>query len=86
MVVLADSYVDWASMWKILAISVAAGAGLVMVYSIGLLALSASGYVRRGDHEASGRRNVAALVAAAICLLVVAAGVAYGISVIFDKS
>lgn len=85
MVVLADSYVDWASMWKILVISVAAGAGLVTIYSIGLLALSASGYLRGGDEGASTRRNVAALVAAAICLLVVAAGAVYGIRVIFTK-
>ncbi len=48
MSVLADStsYVDWPSMWKILGISIAAGAGLVTVYSVGLLALSASGYLR----------------------------------------
>ena len=85
MVVLADSYVEWSSMWKILVISVAAGAGLVTIYSIGLLALSASGYLRRGDEEASTRRNVAALVAATICLLVVAAGAVYGIRVIFTK-
>ncbi len=84
--VLADSYVEWASMWKILVISIAAGAGLVTVYSIGLLALSASGYLRRGDTEqAAPRRNVVALVAAATCLLVVAAGAAYGIRVIFTK-
>jgi hypothetical protein len=54
MTVLADStsYVDWPSMGKILLISIAAGAGLVTVYSVGLLALSASGYLRgTGAHD-----------------------------------
>ncbi len=48
-----SSYVDWSSMWKILAISLGAGAGLVAVYAIGLLALSASGYLR-GTSAADG--------------------------------
>jgi ABC-type nickel/cobalt efflux system permease component RcnA len=86
MTVLADStYVDWSSMGKILLISIAAGAGLVSVYSLGLLALSASGYVRREDDASQPQRNVLALVAAVICLCVVVAAAIYGIRVIFEK-
>ncbi|MGX7678753.1 hypothetical protein ACSMXN_07625 [Jatrophihabitans sp. DSM 45814] len=83
------SYVDWGSMGKILLISIIAGAGLVTVYSVGMLALSKSGYVHAIDEgSAAGepvRRNMAALVAAGFCGLIVAAGVAYGIYEIFAK-
>ena len=88
MTVLADSssYVDWTSMWKILLISVGAGAGLVAVYSLGLLALSASGYLRSGDESGpAARHNAVALAAGALCLAIVAAGAVYGIHVIFTK-
>ncbi len=86
MTVLADSsYVDWPSLWKILLISIGAGAGLVTVYSVGLLALSVSGYLRRGDEPAPHRRNVLALAAAVICLAIVAAAAAYGIHVMLAK-
>jgi hypothetical protein len=85
MTVLATTYVDWASMWKILVISVLAGAGLVTVYSLGLRALSASGYLRGSDEQPQGRRNALALVGAAGCLLIVVASAIYGIHVIFTK-
>jgi hypothetical protein len=83
--VLATTYVDWPSMWKILIISVIAGAGLVTVYSLGLRALSASGYLRGDDDSAQSGRSIVALIVAALCLLVVVAAAAYGIHVIFAK-
>jgi hypothetical protein len=83
--VLADSYVDWASMWKILVISVCVGAGLVTVYAVGLRALSASGYLRVGEDQAQPKRNAFVLVAAIICIAIVAAGALYGLNVMFDK-
>jgi hypothetical protein len=85
MAVLADSYVDWSSMGKILLISICAGAGLVTIYSIGLMALSASGYMRTSDGQASERHNVAALIGACLCLVVVVGAAIYGIQVMFDK-
>ncbi len=87
MTVLADSsYVDWPSMWKILLISIGAGAGLVTVYSVGLLALSASGYLPRGEEQADApRRNVALLITAVICVAVVVAAAGYGIHVMLEK-
>jgi hypothetical protein len=84
MVAASTKYVDWSSMWKILVIGIVAGAGLVAVYSLGLVALSASGYLR-GDGDRPAHRNVLALAAAVVCALVVVAGVAYGIREIFNK-
>ncbi len=84
MTVLADPYVDWASMWQILLISVGAGAGLVTIYAVGLLALSASGYLRPREATAASR-HVSALVAAVLCLVVVVGAAVYGIHVIFAK-
>ena len=99
MSVLADStsYVDWPSMWKILLISVGAGAGLVAVYALGIRALSASGYLRGDDgdtgtgaHAASHgtttrQRNVLALLAAVLCLAIVVGAAVYGIHVMLAK-
>jgi hypothetical protein len=98
--VLADStsYVDWASMGKILLISIAAGAGLVTIYALGLLALSASGYLRGNtddtaaapahaapDAAVSHRHNILALLAAVLCAAVVVAAAVYGIHVMLAK-
>ena len=79
------SYVDWSSMWKILVIGLGAGAGLAVVYSLGLVALSASGYLPSGTTGTKPPRNAFALAGAIVCLLVVLAAAAYGISVIFTK-
>jgi hypothetical protein len=79
------SYVDWSSMWKILVIGLGAGAGLAVVYSLGLVALSASGYLPSGTTGTKPQRNAFALAGAIVCLLVVLAAAAYGISVIFTK-
>jgi hypothetical protein len=83
--VLASSYVDWASMGKILLISVVVGAGGVTVYAIGLRALSVSGYLHQEGDEPGQPRRVALLVVAVICLVVVVAAAVYGIHVMFAK-
>jgi hypothetical protein len=80
-----SGYVDWSSMWKILVISIVAGAGMVTVFSIGMVALSASGYLRGETDGASVGRHVLPLVVCVICGLIVVAGVVYGIHVIFTK-
>ena len=79
-------YVDWSSMWKILVISIAAGAGLVTVFSIGMVALSASGYVRSGGRKSpQPAHHVLPLVVCVVCGLIVLAGVGYGVHTIFTK-
>jgi hypothetical protein len=79
------SYVDWSSMWKILAIGLGAGAGLTLIYSLGLVALSASGYMHTGATGTKPQRNIVALVGSLFCLVIVLAAAGYGISVIFEK-
>jgi hypothetical protein len=83
--VIAASYVDWSSMWKILVIGLGAGAGLTLVYSLGLVALSASGYMHSGATGTKPQRNLLAFVGALFCLVIVLAAAGYGISVIFSK-
>jgi hypothetical protein len=82
---IAASYVDWSSMWKILVIGLCAGAGLTLVYSLGLVALSASGYLHSEANGTKPQRNLLALVGALFCLVIVLAAAGYGISVIFSK-
>ena len=71
------SYVTWKAMWEILVIGLVAGAGLTAVFSVGLVALNLS----RSD----GSRNMVGWALAGLCFLVVLAGIAYGISVMFTK-
>jgi len=77
-----SSYVDWSAMGEILGIGLLAGAGLVAVFSFGLVFLSHSGYEAGTD---TVRRNPFVLIAAAICFLIVVGGVAYGIDVMLAK-
>jgi hypothetical protein len=80
-----SGYVDWSSMWKILVISILAGAGLASVFSVGLVALSASGYMRGSSDGASVPHRVLPLVVCVLCGLIVVAAAVYGIHVIFTK-
>lgn len=80
---LASGYVDWSGLGQILGIGLLAGAGLVAVFSFGLVALSLSGY-ERGTGSAT-TRNPMMLTGALLCFLVVLGGVAYGINVMLAK-
>ena len=69
-------------------ISIVAGAGLVTVFAIGLLALSASGYIRDAEAQQTDavvRRNVPALAVAVVCAVIVILAVIYGLHEIFVK-
>ncbi len=86
--VTAASYVDWGSMWKILVISVIVGAGLATVFAIGLVSLSASGYIHDSEApqtDAVVRHNFAALAVSIVCAVIVILAVIYGIHEIFAK-
>jgi hypothetical protein len=88
MIVTAASYVDWTSMWKILVISIIVGAGLATVFAVGLVSLSASGYIHDAEAPQTGavvRHNVAALTVSIICAVIVILAVVYGIHEIFAK-
>jgi hypothetical protein len=77
------SYVDWSALWQILVAGLLGGAGLVAVYSFGLVFVNSAGGLRSGS-PVRGRRLVR-LIAAAICFLIVIGGIAYGISVMLTK-
>jgi hypothetical protein len=81
--ILASSYVDWSSLWQILVAGLLGGAGLVAVYSFGLVFVNSAGGLRTGQ-PMRGRRLLE-LIAAAICFLIVIGGIAYGISVMLTK-
>lgn len=69
-----------ASLFKVLLASLLGGAGLVAVFALGLVGVSA--YVGAIDGGASpGRRQPAGLAVAVACFAVVVAGVGYGIYV-----
>jgi hypothetical protein len=80
---LASSYVDWSALWQILVAGLLGGAGLVAVYSFGLVFVNSAGGLRSGQ-PMRGRRLLE-LIAAAGCFLVVIGGIAYGISVMLTK-
>jgi hypothetical protein len=82
---LATAYVDWSALWQILVIGLLAGAGLVAVYSVGLVCWSKSGYGQTTPDGAAAPRHLVGLVAAMGCFAVVVGGVVWGIVVMLAK-
>lgn len=82
MLLASSQYVDWSTMGEILGIGLLAGAGLVAVFSVGLVFLSHSGFEAG---TGTVRRNPFVLAASVICFLIVVGGVAYGIDVMLAK-
>jgi hypothetical protein len=66
-----NSYIDLDALWKVLVASLLAGAGLAAVFSLSLVGLSSGRPVGRAG--------------AALCLLVVAAGIVLGLYVMLAK-
>jgi hypothetical protein len=91
-------WVDWTALWKILVVGMLAGAGLPLIFAIGLRALSASprGAARSAaagnttvaiaDDDSVYGGNVAGLVAACLCFAVVLAAVGWGIYSIVNSA
>lgn len=70
-------WVDLAALGKVLGVSLVCGAGLVGVYSLGLVGIAAY------EGPSACRRNRAGLALATACFLVVVAAVALGLWTIF---
>ena len=70
--------INVSALLQVLLVSLVAGTGTVVVFSLGLLGLSAF-QTRNGDAGTSRRAGVAGLVFAIGCFLVVATGIALGI-------
>lgn len=74
-------HLAWGSLVQVLAVGLLAGAGLVVVFTIGVLGLSRAAAVR----EADGRTDPVGYGMAALAFLVVAAAVLYGIYLIVPQ-
>lgn len=86
-----DSWINLHALWKILVVGMLAGAGLPVIFAIGLRALSAAPHgasttsraggssVAVGDDDAVYGGNVLGLLAACACFAVVLAAVGWGI-------
>lgn len=75
-----NDYLDLDALWKVLAAAVIGGAGLVAIFSVGLVGLASA---RSSSGGGTGRPL--GWVVAAVSFLTVAAGVVLGISVMLDK-
>ena len=81
-------YVDWNALWKIVVIGLLAGSGLTAVYSVGVVFASwaeAAGRGEAAEGPAASRAHPLAWLGAVFCLLVVLAGVGYGIDTMLAK-
>jgi len=85
---MATALIDTGSLIKVLMASVLAGAGLVAVFALGIVGLSAyqgqPGNAEPGSGQVATRRQLGLLVALT-CFAVVIAGVAYGLYVMLNK-
>lgn len=85
---MATALIDTGSLIKVLMASVLAGAGLVAVFALGIVGLSAYegqlGNAEPGSGQVATRRQLGLLVALT-CFAVVIAGVAYGLYVMLNK-
>jgi hypothetical protein len=81
-----SSWIDLAALGRILVASLLAGAGLTLVFSLGLVGVSEhSGRMRGGAHVAGRRGASGWLVLAGLCFAVVVAGIAIGVWAMTQK-
>lgn len=74
-------HIAWSALAQVLVVGLLAGAGLVVVFTIGVLGLSRAATVR----EADGRTDPIGYGLAGIAFLLVAAAVLYGIYLIVPQ-
>jgi hypothetical protein len=75
-----NQYVDVEALWKVLLVGLAGGVGLVALFAVGLVGLSA----RTGSNAGSSARTVG-LAVAVVCFAIVVAGAALGLYVMLKK-
>ena len=66
--------------WKVLLYSLVLGAGLPVVYAVGVRALAIGGGRSGGDGPGVVRANRVGILLATVCFLVILAGVAVGLT------
>jgi hypothetical protein len=75
-----DEWIDLAALGRVLLASLLGGAGLVAVFSLGLVGLSEhEGRLRSGSHAGGRGGSPVGLAVAGGCFVVVIAGVALGL-------
>jgi hypothetical protein len=76
-------HIFWQDIWKVVLYSLILGAGLPVVYALGVRSL-ALGTTRDGDSatevQANPARNPVGTVLATLCFLIVVAGIAVGLT------
>jgi hypothetical protein len=81
-----SDWINLAALGKILVASLAAGAGLTLLFSVGLVGVSEHGGRLRADARADGNRGAAGwLVLAGLCFAVVVVGVLVGVWAMTQK-
>jgi hypothetical protein len=80
----ATDYVDWASLGKVAGVSLVFGVGIVVLFSVAVLGLSmARGRASDDDIAVNGRGAGSAI--AALCFVMCAAAVGYGLYLIIPQ-
>ncbi|MEV8631140.1 hypothetical protein AB0395_05730 [Streptosporangium sp. NPDC051023] len=74
-----NAYLDFDALWRVLVAALLGGAGLVAIFSVGLVGLAST----QSSDDGAGRPL--GWVVAVVSFLVVAAGVVLGISVMLNK-
>jgi hypothetical protein len=78
--------IDWTALGKVAGVSLAFGVGIVVVFSLGLLGLSAAeGRLTPGSANTRGGSRTGGVAVAGACFLVCAAAVGYGIYLIVPQ-
>jgi hypothetical protein len=80
------SWINLTALWKIVVFGLIAGAGLPALFAVGLVALSKGPRARTagGDSDVLVGGNVAGMVIAAFCFLVVLAAIGWGIYEVYQ--
>lgn len=82
-----SDYIDVKVVGQVIAVGVLLGAGLPLVFAVGLRSLSTGATDTGGDGSSfQVTRNPAAMTLAVVCFAVVLAAIAFGIFIITHKS
>ncbi len=76
----ATTYVNWKDMGAVLGLSLAFGVGVVVVFTMGMIAMS-----RSTGGQGTGSKTIGWVLAAVLCFAVVAGVVVFAIYEIFNK-
>jgi hypothetical protein len=81
-----NSWINLTALWKIVVFGLVAGAGLPAIFAVGMVSLSRGPKTRTAgaDSDAIVGGNVAGMVIAALCFLIVLAAIGWGIYEVYQ--